>query len=906
MARAQDMLEPYLHPGVQPNGDVQMTCPLHDDGRRSATVNFRKRVWVCHAGCGGGRLTDLIALSDEWLPPVGGGTGGSGSSPQNARVRPLPTVERLEGYHERLLSDQSALDYLRDRRGFTIDTINRYGVGWNGNRYIVPIEDEEGTIVNVRYFQPDGKPKWLNHPGHGSPARLHPIDVVSANNDLVWHEGEFDSWLSNQNDLPAFTATGGAKIVWQDEWDDLLRGKNITLCFDADFDGRNARNRVMPHLKKVAASIKVATLPFKITKDHGKDISDWWLDGHSKDEFWRLTSTARAKAPSHDYKQVEFDGLRDHDMRDEKVAVQATISMIEGPQLLMPRKVEFTCSRDWKPATCKMCPLGRKQGNATITVNPGDQINLDLIHKSRTEPEQHMKRLLQIPSKCPVVDIDWTSRTAWHGEVRNGSNLSSDSLPMLLFTKAPPVVGTTVELTGQLKYTPRQASVLTAAGIRPVETELDRFQLSEEQVVSIRRVMDELPTDPREALDTLAEYTEDYVTHRYGQRWLHICSDLVYHSVLSFRFQDELLVRGWLELLAVGETRVGKSTTLSALAQWYGRGEIVPCEKTSIPGLVSTTEKRAGGRGDNWVARVGKLPLLDRQLAVFDEAQGLKVEHIGQLSDARSAGMIRVTQAASIDTKARVRLIWLANPRRTGQTGIRALVSLMGKEEDIARVDLPMFLKPDMSEKDRERRDSQHRPADNMLDQAVARDLLYWAWSRKPRDVIFHPGAAARVREVGDLMADKYYSRIPLMPRNEARVRVARLAVAIAARLFSSDEEGRKVRVTRKHVSAAGWVYAKLLKHPDLEYMVEVEDMRYISEADRLHGAELRQLVRHDVLLTNLLRESEVDTRKIGQFFGQDSQYYLTKLINCGAIVLEPGGYRVPEWARKIAQESRK
>jgi hypothetical protein len=798
-----------------------------------------------------------------------------------------------------------------DKRGLSNETIIKRGLGLDPRtgKFMVPIYDGEGKLINVRYYRPGGNPKWVNTPGFGSPNTLHPMDIILESDDLVWCEGEFDAYLTDQNGWPAFTATGGAKIVWQEEWYEIFKGKRIILCFDADNEGRNAIHRVMPHLKKCAESVQVATLPYKIVPKHGKDLTDWWLEGNTAPNFKRLIVSVKAQAPKHDFEEIEYEKLRKAGLENKPVAVKATISTINGPFLLMPHSITAECTMDWKANVCQFCPLGpkRKQGQGLYKVTPTADIHLNILYGNTRSRETEYKRHIGVPVKCPVVDITAESRAAWHGEARNGTNFSEDTLPILLFKDQPPRMGTAVELHGAIKSNPkRQTAVFVASNSRPVETELDRFQLTTEQANAIREYMGTLSSDPRRALEQIAESTEDHVTKRFGLRWLHICSDLVYHSILSFFFQDELVQRGWMELLAVGETRVGKSSALNALQNWYGYGEIIPCEKISVPGLIATSEKRSGGSGDNWVARVGKLPLLDRQLAIFDEAQGFKVEQIGQLSDARSSGIVKVTQAGSVETLARVRLIWLANPRVRGHVGINALMRVMGQLEDLARTDLPMFIRQGrMSESEVERWQNPDARTSTELDRAVMRSLMYWAWSRKPRDVRWHPGSAARVIKIADTMAEKYASDIPLMPEYEAQVRVARLAVAIAARLFSTDATGRHVRVLRKHVSAAGWVYANLFKHPDLEYLTEVSNRQENDDAEYKNGGELRKLIKDEPMLRVFLTEPSPSTRMVGQLLGTDSAYYLKQLGKLKAMKPDGPNWWVPDWARKIAQETR-
>jgi hypothetical protein len=61
-------LWPYI--ASTPPGDDNWPayCPLHPDAHPSMSINFRKGVWYCHAGCGGGRIEDLLAWPEGWVP----------------------------------------------------------------------------------------------------------------------------------------------------------------------------------------------------------------------------------------------------------------------------------------------------------------------------------------------------------------------------------------------------------------------------------------------------------------------------------------------------------------------------------------------------------------------------------------------------------------------------------------------------------------------------------------------------------------------------------------------------------------------------------------------------------------------------------------------------------------------
>ena len=47
--------------GVRARGNQwSARCPFHDDARSSLSLNTKQRLWICHAGCGQGRLGDFL------------------------------------------------------------------------------------------------------------------------------------------------------------------------------------------------------------------------------------------------------------------------------------------------------------------------------------------------------------------------------------------------------------------------------------------------------------------------------------------------------------------------------------------------------------------------------------------------------------------------------------------------------------------------------------------------------------------------------------------------------------------------------------------------------------------------------------------------------------------------------
>lgn len=292
------------------------------------------------------------------------------------------------------------------------------------------------------------------------------------------------------------------------------------------------------------------------------------------------------------------------------------------------------------------------------------------------------------------------------------------------------------------------------------------------------------------------------VTRIYNRVPVHVAFDLVAHSVLGFTFKGQRVQRGWVEGLIVGDTRVGKSEVAKQMLKHYGLGRMANCERVSFAGLVGGMQQI----GKSWNINWGILPLYDRQMVVLDEASGLTTHQIGEMSGLRSSGIAEIVKIQQERTPARVRLLWIANRRKELDNrvddlsyGVRAVAEVMGRVEDIARLDFALVVsETDVAEAvvNAKTRDKiEHR-----FTSEACHNLVLWAWSRKPEDIVFVDDTEDFILDAASTMSQKYSSEIPIVERSEQRIRLARLSCAMAARLFSTDESAKQLLVRKEHV----------------------------------------------------------------------------------------------------------
>jgi hypothetical protein len=375
------------------------------------------------------------------------------------------------------------------------------------------------------------------------------------------------------------------------------------------------------------------------------------------------------------------------------------------------------------------------------------------------------------------------------------------------------------KLTGTTWPNPKDSrNEFYAWDIKPETTSIDNFTVTPEMHKRLKQFQARRRQKPIDRCREIAQEMIQSVTGIYGRDRLHVAMDLVFHSVLNFEFDGKMLERGWLDFIVVGDTRTGKSETALRLSEHYRAGHIIGCESATFAGLVGGVKQV----GKEWAISWGEITINDRRLVVLDEASGLSHEVISKMSDVRSRGVAQVTAIETRQTKARCRAIWISNPRRPKfiderrTDGIDIIDELIGNQEDIARFDFAMSVRSndvplEIVNQPRERPEPKYTSDD-------CHDLVLWAWSRKPEHVRWQGRAYNKVYEGAEWLGKKYVEHPPLINRANVKEKIARMAVAFAARLFSTDATGELVLVTEDHVQAAVNFINELYQYDNFGY----------------------------------------------------------------------------------------
>jgi hypothetical protein len=245
-------------------GDEKSTlCPFHKDQSPSLSVNFIKRTWNCHAGCGGGGILDFeqrISRCDH----------------EAAREN----VSQIVG--EAVFQSNAAKN-----------VVAKYS-------YI----DREGRIVAIKlryepknfgWCRPDGKGGFIHNTIGITVPLYHFRELVTARSVFVT-EGEKDADRlltvikgkiaaggEGADKLKETTTTtppyGAAK--WRDQYARSFADKYVTILPDNDDVGQKHAQKIAASIHPYAAGVRVLILPG--LEKHG-DVSDY-LELRSFDEL---------------------------------------------------------------------------------------------------------------------------------------------------------------------------------------------------------------------------------------------------------------------------------------------------------------------------------------------------------------------------------------------------------------------------------------------------------------------------------------------------------------------------------------------------------------------------------------------------------------------------------------------
>lgn len=825
-----------FYPQGEDCDDERKVCcfnPKHQDRKPSMSINLTTGQYYCH-GCGekGNAITyarDYLQMDYETLAKEHG-------------LIKFIEPERVRRYHEALLRNEKLLKFLTEERGLTMEVIKRFALGVDGERITIPIA-EEGELVNVRRYLPhakDAADKMRNEPGFGA-ARLWPQTELDGD-EVVVCEGELDCLVLISNGLRAVTGTGGAK-TWKREWAPLFSGRDVAVCYDIDVPGQDGALAVIQGLKPFAKRVRNIVLPLDPEDFPAGDVTDYFVkQNYSAVDFRNLMRVAPIVAAKEEKDNVASASIPIFDVTlaqaakpqyyNQHIIADVIVSAKDTAPYHIPKLVEFRCGMGLK--ICSVCPVNEQEGSMTVELPPESPTLLNLINRGADQVHGAMKRFAGVPKMCSAHEMIVKEAHSVE-EVRLVPQfheaLSPDKRSEYVVRRSF-YVGYGIETNAPFRI---QALTLPEPNTQyathliyqatPAMDSLSDFHLKEGEFDALKELFGAkhakrkaiTAADINTAIKARYDDLEANVTHIWGRRLHHFIVDVCVHSPLYLKLGGDLF-KGYVEALLLGDSGQGKSAITGTLQRHYGLGERVDVGAATVAGLkggLQETQKR-------WWVTWGIIPQNDRRWVILEEVKNAEEEILAKLRDMRSSGIAEVAGIERQRTNARTRLLWVSNPRgyrqlSTYDYGVQAVRELMGNLEDVRRFDIAACLASgdvDLALINRPERGWPKAPAERTA--ALCRKLVLWAWSRKADQCDLSSCEQALLDAAG-VLGRKYHPAIPLVEPADQRLKVARIAAAVAALTFSTPD-GERLEILPSHVEIATTLLDTCYSAPSMAY----------------------------------------------------------------------------------------
>ena len=254
------------------------------------------------------RAGSLGTLKKELGDPIEGVQSMQDGVDATHAVKPLPELFK---HHRMLMDDPDTMNYLVCERGYSMDVIEKMqlGLGINGEEkwLVFPYVNAGKYCYAKMRSLPPMKKAFKGAGGRENP--LYNADVIHPNTEeLIFVEGEGDCLTMLTHDYPNTIGVPGAgmkKATWierLDVWWEQRAGKprQIYILYDSDKVGQEAAAEI---IKRIGIDrCKIIKLPpfTKTDATPGKDVTEWFQAGHTREEFESLKASA---------KQLEIKGI---------------------------------------------------------------------------------------------------------------------------------------------------------------------------------------------------------------------------------------------------------------------------------------------------------------------------------------------------------------------------------------------------------------------------------------------------------------------------------------------------------------------------------------------------------------------------------------------------------------------
>jgi hypothetical protein len=590
--------------------------------------------------------------------------------------------------------------------------------------------------------------------------------------------------------------------------------------------------------------------------------------------------------PKCDYLEIDVNDIIKPEHVGQKVTFGAVVAGKAEAPFSIPRCVNIRCFSKGAGPKCALCRL-EKTGQKRLEFNQDDERLLEFIGISGSQRTGLLKGFAGVPSLCHSSKCeDISSYSAFEIPVAPRIVLTQENMAkgMEYVLRSIVYVGDQLETNREYKFKARplrdprnQKSLTLTFEAEPVQSDLDVDKKPSDDLKIFQASEDTLESCNQKLAD-LYDKLSISTLRIYGRFDLFIAYHLTFCSPIGFMFDGDL-IKGWMDMLVLGDSAQGKTAMLERMMIYYQAGRIVSGETAKRTGLVYSMIQLTSG----WLLQWGEIPRNDRRLVAIDEAHELPVEEIGKMSRMRASGVSEATGVITAQTPARTRLIAIANPKYENTDmaslnyGVLGVPQIYERKEDVRRLDFAITVAT--GDVPRQVLATRNQKIDNPYTSSICAELIRFAWTRRPAHILVGDDTVVAILDVVTRLLATYSPKIPLVEPGDLRYKVARIAAATAVALFSVDETGKNVVVKPCHAEVAFDFLNRIYSAPSMGFDIYSETVKEqecsVADTEEI-GGSIENMLQADMpfkqFVSTFLAMEFFQRKELAERLGLDSK----------------------------------
>lgn len=700
-------------------------------------------------------------------------------------------------------------------------------------------------LVDIRNYDPGHTPK-IRSRKDALAGLIIPFDLwreTDVSKVTIICAGEKDMAIARSKGFNAITITGGERALPVTLA--CFKDRKIAICYDNDEAGHDGAINLANTLLKYAKEVRVVTNFHEICKEKGEDITDFFTKyNKTREDLIQYI----LKTPVYQYTDTEKQARKLPTVTLHQASTPQYINKLVQTNIQVVATVEQVFTVPTSVVAEKTRLSGRDDSLAQGDIrewrltedNVSDVLHLIDNNFKEEDVKDNLKVRMYIPKKERNVLIKrLAEETVYKACVTDLFETQEADIQPMEYTCYS--IGTKLESGKKYLVTHKiiphpykgQQLIMLITSAEQANDSITNFKITPEVKTKLDIFREIEAPDATQKVKRIAQKVKGLLGYN-GNDLLIQTIDLSYHTVMSFNFGSFKNVRGYLETLIVGESRMGKSSTATTLQKTYGLGAFVSLAGNSatIAGLVGGANKTATG----FQTRAGVIPQNHKGLIIFEELGKCAANVLAELTDIRSSNEVRIARVSgTMILPAWVRMITLTNTKHINNqikpiasypNGISIITELVPTAEDIARYDLMVVLG--------DRGETSINPLwepDEAFPIEAYRTRIRWVWSRTPEQIIISDSVKQQIIREANALNTEYECHIKIFG-TEAWKKITRLAIAIAGYCVSTDETYENIVVSPSCVTAAVRFFKEIYDNPVFKLKEYVQHEKSFSTTD--------------------------------------------------------------------------